>query len=366
MSNNIKIYQNSKAVYINRSVTGGGGGTAGRGITDAEIVGNDLVLTFDQAPLTENVGRVVGFNGNNGTNGTNGATWFQGSSAPSSGLGVNGDFYLNTTTSDVSQKQSGTWVVVTNIKGAQGIQGEQGIQGNTGATGPSSLQPFIDAPEELEHFTGYRGAADFSLVFGTFTNSGGAIAQVVADNTAFKSITLIRNTIVPLGSNPLTLFRKSSIFLPSYNPAKNEFLFELGFSIAQLPTSAENFAVEISGVNLALNTAFSGSASGIAARVIFDATVGRAIFQLETRNASVSSTAAASTTVAINTAYKMRLRLNQPSGVAELLVNGTVVATLATNLPTALLMKRILFLKTNGSGTVTADYDYHYDKITFL
>jgi hypothetical protein len=365
MSNSIKIYQNSKAVYINRSVSGGGGGTAGRGITDAEIVGNDLVLTFDQAPLTENVGRVVGFNGTNGTNGTNGATWFQGSGAPSVGLGVNGDFYLNTTTQDVSQKQSGTWVVIANIKGAQGIQGEQGIQGATGATGPSSLQPFIDAPEELEHFTGYRGGADFSLVFGAQT-ANSTIVQLTTENTAFESISVIRNTLTPTTGNSLTQFRKSSVFLPTYNPVKNDFIFELGFAIPQLPTAAQNFQIEVSAGSSANNVGFASYVDGVAARLEFNASTGRPSFVLETRAANVSSTAVATITVAINTEYKMRVRLNQPSGVAELIVNGTVVATLATNLPTALLMKRILFIKTAGTGTVIADYDYHYDKITYL
>ena len=61
-----------------------------------------------------------GSNGTNGTNGTNGATWYQGSSAPSSGTGANGDFYLNSTTGDVSQKSSGSWSVVANLKGPAG------------------------------------------------------------------------------------------------------------------------------------------------------------------------------------------------------------------------------------------------------
>jgi hypothetical protein len=321
-------------VKVNPPFLSGGGGD-GRGITSAEIVDGRLIITFTDGDI-EDAGAVT---------------------AIVSMAIVGTDLQV--------EYNNGEIVNLGRVVGQDGATGPQGATGATGPAGPSSLEPFIDAPEELEHFTGYRGG-DFSLVFANFTNSGGAITQGTTNNAAFKSISLIRNTIVPSGGSPLTLFRKSSGFLPTYNPAKNDFLFELGFSIAQLPTSGENFVVEISGVNLALNTAFSSAASGIAARVTFDATAGRAIFQLETRLASVSSTAAAATTVAINTAYKMRLRLNQPSGVAQLLVNGTVVATLATNLPTALLMKRILFLKTAGSGTVTADYDYHYDKITFL
>jgi hypothetical protein len=259
--------------------------------------------------------------------------------------------------------------VIQGIQGVQGVQGIQGVKGDTGANGANgitSFEPFIDAPEELEHFSGYRGGVDYSLVFAPFTNSGGAVAQVTSNVSAFKSISLIRNTLVPVGSNPLVCFRKSSVTLPTHNPLKNDFILELGFAVPQLPTSAENFAVEISATSTQVNTAFTNAVDGIAGRLIYDATAGRAVFILETRSSNVSSTAIASTTVAINTAYKMRIRLNQPSGIAQLLINGSIVASLSTNLPSVLLVKRLLFLKTNGSGTVTADYDYHYDKITFI
>jgi hypothetical protein len=54
-------------------------------------------------------------------------------------LGNNGDFYLNTATSDVYSKASGSWSIVVNIKGetgADGATGAQGSKGDTGATGP--------------------------------------------------------------------------------------------------------------------------------------------------------------------------------------------------------------------------------------
>lgn len=67
----------------------------------------------------------AGSNGTNGTNGTNGSTWFTGSSSPSSGTGVNGDLYFETSNGNVWQKISGTWSIIANITGA------------TGATGPN-------------------------------------------------------------------------------------------------------------------------------------------------------------------------------------------------------------------------------------
>jgi len=58
-----------------------------------------------------------------GVPGTNGATWYSGTSTPSSGLGVNGDFYLNTISYDISNKISGSWTVIGNIKGTTGAGG---------------------------------------------------------------------------------------------------------------------------------------------------------------------------------------------------------------------------------------------------
>jgi hypothetical protein len=83
--------------------------------------------------------------GTNGTNGVNGATWRQGSGAPSNTLGVDNDFYLNTATSDIYQRSSGTYGIIANIKGATGAAGTNGTNGTNGsvwyngATTPSTL-----------------------------------------------------------------------------------------------------------------------------------------------------------------------------------------------------------------------------------
>ena len=58
-----------------------------------------------------------------GIQGNPGNLWYSGSTVPSSGLGVNGDLYLKIDTSDLYQKSSGTWAIITNIKGATGASG---------------------------------------------------------------------------------------------------------------------------------------------------------------------------------------------------------------------------------------------------
>lgn len=76
----------------------------------------------DGAPGTNGtigVNGMDGTNGTNGTNGTSGAVWRTGSGAPSNGLGVNGDFYLDTATGNVYEKAAGVYSVVANIQGPQ-------------------------------------------------------------------------------------------------------------------------------------------------------------------------------------------------------------------------------------------------------
>jgi len=54
--------------------------------------------------------------------------------------GIDGDYYLNTTTGDIFQKVSGSWVKIGNLKGAQGPEGPQGDKGDKGDTGaPGSV-----------------------------------------------------------------------------------------------------------------------------------------------------------------------------------------------------------------------------------
>ncbi len=85
---------------------------------------------------------IIGPAGTNGTNGTNGApgangvngySVLNGTSNPTT-QGVNGDFYINTTTNTIfGPKTAGAWGSGTSLVGPQGIQGVQGPAG-TGLT----------------------------------------------------------------------------------------------------------------------------------------------------------------------------------------------------------------------------------------
>ena len=62
--------------------------------------------------------------------------WWSGAGVPPTATGAIGDWYVNTSNSDVYEKTgSSTWTLRLNIKGAQGATGSQGPQGNPGATG---------------------------------------------------------------------------------------------------------------------------------------------------------------------------------------------------------------------------------------
>ena len=58
-----------------------------------------------------------------GGGGEDGATWLDGSGAPDSSLGNDGDFYLDNDTCDVYVKENGAWTVKVNVKGEQGATG---------------------------------------------------------------------------------------------------------------------------------------------------------------------------------------------------------------------------------------------------
>lgn len=83
-----------------------------------------------------------GTNGSNGTNGTNGYSVLNGTVNPTSDVGVNGDFYINTISWQIfGPKASGTWPSGINLIGSEGDQGEAGEDGNTiltGITAPSN------------------------------------------------------------------------------------------------------------------------------------------------------------------------------------------------------------------------------------
>ena len=76
---------------------------------------------------------IEGQSGTAGANGVDGATWITGAGAPAAGLGIDGDLYLDISTGDVFQKSAGSWGAIANITGPIGATGSAGTNGTDGS-----------------------------------------------------------------------------------------------------------------------------------------------------------------------------------------------------------------------------------------
>jgi hypothetical protein len=113
--------------------------------------------------------------------------WRTGTGAPSNSTGVDGDYYLNSTTGDVYTRASGAYSVTGNIKGAKGDTGTAGTNGTNGADGTNG------------------------------TNGGGFIyAKKTANETVANTTTVQAddNLTIPIGANE-TLEFEALIFVTS-------------------------------------------------------------------------------------------------------------------------------------------------------
>lgn len=118
-----------------KTVRSGSGAPAGGLGVDGDFYINTAAWTI-YGPKTAgawgSATSLVGPTGPAGTNGTNGNTILNGSGVPSAGLGVNGDFYINTAANTIyGPKTAGAW------GSAVSIVGPTGSTGGTGPTGPA-------------------------------------------------------------------------------------------------------------------------------------------------------------------------------------------------------------------------------------
>jgi len=339
--------------------TGPTGATGNTGDTGAAGPTGNTGSTGDTGPKgdTGNTGP-TGATGDTGPKGDTGATGSDGAAGPTGATG------------DTGPKGDTGATGTTGPTGATGDTGPKGDTGATGAIGPNSLEFLGANEEEIEHFPGYLNIGQNTLLFASSTNAGGSIAQAQGTNTVFKSQSLINFTLAPAGGTALCCFRKSStLLIPTLKTSVSNILLEAFFSVPQLPTVAQNFQYEISLTNVTSQLDFNNATAGVAARLEYNAVSGTATFVLQSRNLSTNSFAYASTVPAINTPTKMGIRYSFTNLLLELLINGNTVASLSgalANLPDATLTKRLLFIKTAGSGTVSATTDYFYTKITNL
>ena len=135
--------------------------------------GTTAAAIFDFTIPRGDVG-ATGATGSTGATGAPGSVWYEGSGAPSSGTGINGDYYLNVANGDVYLKATGSWSVVGNIKGPAG-SGSGDVTGPAGATS-GNVVLFDGATGKLIKAGGALGTAAFTA--STAYDVAGAAAAV--------------------------------------------------------------------------------------------------------------------------------------------------------------------------------------------
>jgi hypothetical protein len=148
---------------------------------------------------------IPGPTGAQGTTGDDGATWVTGSGAPTGGLGVDDDLYLDNDSGDVYQKTGGDWGRnIANLEGPQGITGAtgpsggDGVDGATGPQGPTGIG--LPGPTGSTGPTGATGAAGSGGVPSGFIILGNSATP--PPGFSFAGAISIGNTWVTVESMP--------------------------------------------------------------------------------------------------------------------------------------------------------------------
>ena len=108
------------------------------------LAGTDYYIKFsvDGGTIWSTAAKFKGNDGATGATGSPGAagtTWYVNTGTPASGVGANGDNYLNSTNGDVYTKSGGSWgSPVGNIKGATGAN-QYPLVGNSASSGTITL-----------------------------------------------------------------------------------------------------------------------------------------------------------------------------------------------------------------------------------
>ena len=112
---------------------------------------------------------ITGDTGLTGAVGSDGATWSSGADVPANSSGNDGDFFFETDTDKVWKRAGGTWGEVADLTGATGATGSTGAAGATGAQGATGATGAQGA-------TGAAGAAGAD---GLGVPAGGTTDQVL-------------------------------------------------------------------------------------------------------------------------------------------------------------------------------------------
>ena len=196
----------------------------------------DLKSFFDSAVLVDEAS-----GGGAGTPGADGKTVLNGSGAPSSGLGTNGDFYIDTTADAIyGPKTAGAWGSPTSLVGP------------TGAAGPG-----LPVGGTIGQIPRKNSSTDYDVSW--VANTAGAIAAQFLKNLAATTLTgvAVETRFVSI-LIPANTFSSGSAFEITFRFGRNSITGSCGFKMYLNTSDA------VGGVNIA---AFVTGAGNITATV---------------------------------------------------------------------------------------------------
>jgi hypothetical protein len=166
--------------------------------------------------------------------GGGGSSWFDGAGTPSSGLGVNGDYYLNTTNGDVYEKAGGTWTLVGNIKGPAGTNGTNGVGVPVAGTTGQILAKIDATDYNTEWIDNFTSQVKHEVKAGVALTKGQAVYVTGATGT---------NMVVGKADNSTEATSSKTMGLIETNLANNGFGYVITEGLlAGLDTSAAGAA----------------------------------------------------------------------------------------------------------------------------
>ena len=164
--------------------------------------------------------------GPQGPPGEDGATWYNGTGAPSLAIGANGDYYLDNATDEVYFKESGTWSIITTIKGDTG----PGVP--PGGTAGQILAKYDTPDYDTVWIDNYTSQVKHFVKAAEAINKGQAVYVSAADGT---------NMIVSKASNASesTSSRTLGLMAANVNINGSEYVITEGL-LAGIDTSSAN------------------------------------------------------------------------------------------------------------------------------
>lgn len=243
----------------------------------------------------------------------------------------------------------------TGPQGPTGATGATGPQGATGATGPqgpsgiTSLEYNINTPEFWDDFQTTRLwniSTSGTGAFGSSTSIGiNGILQLNTGSTSSgrASADRTQNSML-LGTGKITI--RTRVQFLNLSTASEEYIAFVGLSD------------KIDGTD---------ATDGVYFR--YQRTSGGDFWQCITANSNSLTVQTTGVAIAINTWYNLAIIINAAGTSAEFYINGTLVQTITTNLPTAsgrFTNEVLCMFKTFGSSgrTMYADYWFFRQELT--